>query len=95
MTKRVTLALSAVILAAVIVAFGPGRTTPAVAEERGLTFEVYKDAKEEFRWRLKAGNGKVIAVSGEGYKAKTDCQKGIELIQTGAAKAKVEDTTAK
>jgi uncharacterized protein len=93
--KRVALALSAVILAAVVVAMGPGRPAPAVAEERGLTFEVYKDAKEEFRWRLKAGNGKVVAVSGEGYKAKNDCQKGIELIQAGAAKAKVEDTTAK
>jgi uncharacterized protein YegP (UPF0339 family) len=64
-------------------------------EKRGLTFEVYKDKADEFRWRLKAGNGAIIAVSGEGYKAKADCEHGIELIKEGAAKAKVEDTTKK
>lgn len=61
----------------------------------GLTFEIYKDAKEEFRWRLKAANGQVIATSGAGYKAKADCQHGIEVIRKEAAKAKVEDLTAK
>ena len=55
------------------------------------TFEVFKDAKKEFRWRLKASNGKIIADSGEGYVAKTDCEHGIELVKKEAAKAKVED----
>ena len=32
-------------------------------------FEVYKDKAGEFRFRLKAGNGEVIA-TGEGYKSK-------------------------
>ena len=36
-------------------------------EKRGLTFEVYKDRADEFRWRLKAGNGAIIGVSGDGY----------------------------
>ena len=62
-------------------------------EKRGLTFEVYKDRADEFRWRLKAGNGAIIGVSGDGYKTKADCAHGIELIQEGAATAKVEDTT--
>ncbi len=64
-------------------------------EKRSLTFEIYKDKQEEFRWRLKASNGAVIATSGQGYKAKADCQHGIDLVKEGAAKAKVEDTTAK
>jgi uncharacterized protein YegP (UPF0339 family) len=64
-------------------------------EKRGLTFEVYKDRADEFRWRLKAGNGAIIGVSGDGYKAKADCEHAIDLIKEGAAKAKVEDTTKK
>jgi uncharacterized protein YegP (UPF0339 family) len=63
--------------------------------KRGLTFEIYKDAKEEYRWRLKAANGQIIATSGQGYKAKADCRHGIELIQEGAAKAKVEEVSGK
>jgi uncharacterized protein YegP (UPF0339 family) len=55
------------------------------------TFEVYKDNKKEFRWRLKASNGKIIATSGEGYVAKADCEHGMELVKKEAAAAKVED----
>ena len=40
-------------------------------------FEVYQDKAGEFRFRLKARNGKIIA-SGEGYKAKNSCMNGIE-----------------
>ena len=64
-------------------------------DKRTLTFEIYKDRQDEFRWRLKAGNGAIIATSGEGYKAKADCEHAIELVKEGAPKAKVEDTTKK
>ncbi len=33
-------------------------------------FELYKDTKGEFRWRLVASNGQAIASSGEGFKQK-------------------------
>ena len=55
------------------------------------TFEVFKDGKKEFRWRLKASNGKIIATGAEGYVAKADCEHGIELVKKEAASAKVED----
>ncbi len=55
-------------------------------------FEIYKDAKEEFRFRLKAPNGEIIAV-GEGYTTKANCKKGIESIKTNAIKAEVIDLT--
>jgi uncharacterized protein YegP (UPF0339 family) len=58
-----------------------------------LKFEVYEDAAKEYRWRLKATNGQTIGASSEGYKAKSDCDKAIDLIKTGAAKADVEDKT--
>jgi uncharacterized protein len=58
-----------------------------------LTLEVYKDASEGFRWRLRAGNNQIIATSGAGYKSKSDCMHGIDVIKTGAAKAQVKDSS--
>jgi uncharacterized protein len=55
-------------------------------------FEVYKDKKNEFRFRLKAGNGEVIAV-GESYPDKKSVLKGIASIQKNAPIAKIEDKT--
>ena len=54
-------------------------------------FELYKDAKGEFRWRLIASNGQTIATSGEGYKAKESAKAGIESVKKNAATAAVEE----
>ncbi len=43
-------------------------------------FEIFKDKKGEFRFRLKASNGQIILTS-EGYKAKTSCKNGIESVR--------------
>ena len=51
-------------------------------------FEVYVDKAGEFRFRLKASNGQIIA-TGEGYKAKTSCLNGIESIGKNAPEAEV------
>lgn len=51
-------------------------------------FEVYKDAKGEFRFRLKAANGEIIA-SGEGYKTKAACLNGIESVKKNAPVAEI------
>jgi uncharacterized protein YegP (UPF0339 family) len=53
-------------------------------------FEVYQDAKKEFRFRLKAGNGEIIAMS-EGYKTKDACIKGIESVKKNAPVAEVSE----
>ena len=55
-------------------------------------FEVYKDARGEFRFRLKANNGQVIA-SGEGYKTKAGALNGIESVKRNASGASIDDTT--
>lgn len=52
-------------------------------------FEVYTDKAGEFRFRLKAKNGEIIAV-GEGYKAKASCLNGIDSIRRNAPDAPVE-----
>lgn len=51
-------------------------------------FEVYVDKKGEFRFRLKARNGEIIAM-GEGYKAKASCLNGIDSIRRNAPEAEV------
>ena len=51
-------------------------------------FEIYKDASEKFRFRLKAPNGEVIAV-GEAYESKDGCKNGIESIKTNAPIAEI------
>ncbi len=56
-------------------------------------FEVYQDKKGQYRFRLKAGNGQVIA-TGEGYTTKKACMNGIESIRKNAAGAKLDDQTA-
>ena len=53
-------------------------------------FEVYKDKAGEFRFRLKAGNGEIIA-AGEGYKTKAAVLGGIEAVKKSATEATVVD----
>lgn len=49
-----------------------------------MKFEIYRDRskKREYRWRLKAKNGRKIANSGEGYRRKRDCERMIDLIRS-------------
>ena len=54
-------------------------------------FELYKDNKGEFRWRLLATNGQVIATGGEGYKSKDAAKNGIESVKKNAPAAPVEE----
>lgn len=56
-------------------------------------FEVYADKAGEFRFRLKARNGEIIAV-GEGYKAKASCLNGIDSVRRNAPDASVEKLEA-
>jgi len=51
-------------------------------------FEIYGDKAGEFRFRLKARNGEIIATS-EGYKAKASCKNGIESVRKNAPEAEV------
>ena len=51
-------------------------------------FEVYLDKRGEYRFRLKARNGEIIA-TGEGYKAKASCLKGIDSIRRNAPESPV------
>ena len=64
------------------------QTVEGFAEEKHPKFEVYQDKAGEYRFRLKATNGQIIAVS-EGYTAKASCMNGIESVKKNAPEAPV------
>ncbi len=65
------------------------QTVEGYATEKHPKFEVYQDKAGEYRFRLKAKNGEVIAVS-EGYTAKDSCLNGIESVKKNAPDAEIE-----
>ena len=64
------------------------QTVEGFAAEKHPKFEVYEDKAREFRFRLKATNGQIIAVS-EGYKAKASCLNGVESVKKNAPEAEI------
>jgi uncharacterized protein YegP (UPF0339 family) len=55
-------------------------------------FEIYRDSSGKYRFRLRAANNEIIAVS-EAYESKASCQNGIKSVKTNAPKAKIVETT--
>ena len=55
-------------------------------------FEIYLDKAEEYRFRLRAPNGEIIAVS-EAYKTKDGSKNGIASVKENAPKAVNQDPT--
>ena len=66
------------------------QTKEGYATEKNPKFEVYTDKAGEFRFRLKAKNGQIIA-TGEGYKALPSCMNGIESVKKNAPDAGIDD----
>jgi len=56
-----------------------------------VTFQVYEDAAAEWRWRLVAANGEIIADSGEGYASKRNAREAAERVAAYAPDADVLD----
>lgn len=53
-------------------------------------FELYVDKTGQYRFRLRARNGKIIAVS-EGYSTRAACENGIESVRKNAEEAEIEE----
>ncbi len=53
-------------------------------------FEIY-ESKNGYRWRLKAGNGEIVA-TGEEYSTKDGAKKGCESVKRASADADVVET---
>ena len=56
------------------------QTVEGFEKQKHPKFEVYTDKAGEFRFRLKARNGEIIATS-EGYKSMPSCLNGIDSVK--------------
>jgi uncharacterized protein YegP (UPF0339 family) len=53
-------------------------------------FEVYRDAAREWRWRLKAANGRIVGDSGEGYATESNARRAAENARSSIAGARID-----
>ena len=65
------------------------QTVEGYAVLKNPKFEMYTDKAGEFRFRLKATNGQIVAVS-EGYTTRPKCQNGIASVAKNAVDAPIE-----
>lgn len=64
------------------------QTEAGYAAQKHPKFEVFRDRAGEFRFRLKAGNGQVVAAS-EGYRSLAGCLHGVEAVRNNAPGAQI------
>lgn len=58
-------------------------------------FETFKDTAGHWRWRLRAGNNRKIATSGESFTRRADATRAATNVQQTAPLAKVRVPTIK
>jgi hypothetical protein len=51
---------------------------------------IYRDQAHEWRWRLRLGNGRIIADSGEGYKSRKASLYAARRLRVWVAVAEIE-----
>ena len=64
------------------------KTAQTAVPVRNPKFELFSDRAGQYRFRLKARNGQVVAVS-EGYATKAACENGMESVRKNAPEAEL------
>ena len=54
-------------------------------------FELFLDAADKWRWRLKAANGTKIATSGEHFASKANAKRAAQNVKDTAPNAYIDD----
>lgn len=54
-------------------------------------FQIYSDSSNNYRWRLKAANGQIVASSGESFDSKSNATRAAENVKANAGSASIED----
>jgi len=65
-----------------------------VLEVGNAAFEIYEDAADEWRWRLRHRNENIIADSGEGYASRSNAVEGVTGVKANAPGAEAETVEA-
>ena len=66
------------------------RTEELIQPQPNPKFELYQDKAGQFRFRLKARNGKIVGIS-EGYSNRSGCLNGMESVRKNAPEAQMEE----
>lgn len=53
-------------------------------------FEIYADAADNYRWRLKSSNGQTVASSGEAFDSKSNATRAAENVKANAGSASID-----
>ncbi|MFC7135731.1 DUF1508 domain-containing protein [Halobaculum litoreum] len=65
----------------------PEPVADPVAEEPSARFRLYRDADDEYRWRLNHDNGETIAAATRGFSSKSSARDGIESVRSAIGPA--------
>ena len=49
---------------------------------RHAKLQIYRDGRREWRWRLRASNGRILADSGEGYRRRRSARDAVDRVRT-------------
>ncbi len=49
---------------------------------RTAKLQIYRDARREWRWRLRASNGRIVADSGEGYRRRAAVHEAVKRVRS-------------
>ena len=66
--------------------------TASVLEYGTPHFEVYEDSAGEWRWRMVASNGRIVADGGEGYSSRSAVRRAVSNVRDDAGDADVTDS---
>ena len=58
-------------------------------------FELFEDAAGEYRWRLVAPNGRIVADSGEGYATRSNARRALERVRETAGEAAIDGNSGR
>lgn len=56
-------------------------TSEPVEPESRADFEIYRDKKDQWRWRLQHDNGNIIADGGQGYGSKSNVRRAVRSVR--------------
>jgi uncharacterized protein YegP (UPF0339 family) len=58
-----------------------------VSAQRQAHFETYRDQSGDWRWRLRAANGRIVADSAEGYASRRNVHRALNDVPIHVAEA--------
>ena len=61
--------------------------TEVAADDTAKGFEIFEDEAGEWRWRLRASNGELVAVSEQGFSSKSGVVRSLDVVRRNAAAA--------